>query len=79
MVARPLGKVVRAGVANVLRVHLASGRQIELSRDQEFRTVNGWIPLTKLEIGQRLAIRDTYPNQFMGRNLLMLRSFCWRT
>ena len=42
-------------------MHLASGRQVELSRDQEFRTVTGWIPLRELEIGQRLAIPRYIP------------------
>ena len=69
MVARPLGKVVRAGVANVLRAHLASGRQVELTRDQEFRTVTGWIPVRRLEIGQRLAIPRYIPESIQGTQL----------
>ncbi|MFF2027463.1 hypothetical protein [Rhodococcus koreensis] len=76
VVARPLGKVVRVGMADVFRVHLA---QIELSRDQEFGTVTGWIPLRKLEIGQRLAIPRYIPESIHGTRPLMLKSFCWPT
>ncbi|GCE36741.1 Replicative DNA helicase intein-containing [Rhodococcus wratislaviensis] len=56
-------------MADVLRVHLASGRQIELSRDQEFRAVTGWIPLRELEIGQRLAIPRYIPEPIHGTRL----------
>ncbi|QSE91943.1 endonuclease [Rhodococcus pseudokoreensis] len=69
MVASPLGKVIPVGMADVLRVHLASGRQIELSRDQEFRAVTGWIPLRELEIGQRLAIPRYIPEPIHGTRL----------
>ena len=69
VVASPLGKVIPVGMADVLRVHLASGRQIELSRDQEFRAVTGWIPLRELEIGQRLAIPRYIPEPIHGTRL----------
>ncbi|KAF0962733.1 LAGLIDADG family homing endonuclease [Rhodococcus sp. T7] len=69
MVVSPLGKIIPVGVAEVLRVHLASGRQIELSRDQEFRTVTGWISLRELEIGQRLAIPRYIPEPIHGTRL----------
>ncbi|MFE7420163.1 LAGLIDADG family homing endonuclease [Rhodococcus sp. NPDC057529] len=69
MIASPLGKVVPVGMVDVFRVYLASGRQIELSRDQEFRTVTGWIPLRELEIGQRLAIPRYIPESIHGTRL----------
>jgi len=61
MVARPMVKVFPSGRKEVFRLRLASGREVEATGNHPFLTVDGWIPLEKLEIGDRLATPRTVP------------------
>ncbi|WP_405159915.1 replicative DNA helicase [Nocardia sp. NBC_01499] len=55
MVARPMVKVFPSGRKEVFRLRLASGREVEATGNHPFLTVDGWIPLEKLAIDDRLA------------------------
>lgn len=55
MVARPMVKVFPSGRKEVFRLRLASGREVEATGNHPFLTVDGWIPLEKLAVGDRLA------------------------
>ncbi|RBO91547.1 replicative DNA helicase [Nocardia puris] len=55
MVARPMVKVFPSGRKEVFRLRLASGREVEATGNHPFLTVDGWIPLEKLTVGDRLA------------------------
>ncbi|MEC3914272.1 replicative DNA helicase [Nocardia sp. CDC160] len=56
MVARPMVKVFPSGRKEVFRLRLASGRQVEATGNHPFLTLDGWIPLEKLNIGDQLAV-----------------------
>ncbi|MEU2033555.1 replicative DNA helicase [Nocardia amamiensis] len=55
MVARPMVKVFPSGRKEVFRLRLASGREVEATGNHPFLTVDGWIPLEKLAVGDRVA------------------------
>ncbi|WP_330251635.1 replicative DNA helicase [Nocardia sp. NBC_00565] len=55
MVARPMVKVFPSGRKEVFRLRLTSGREVEATGNHPFLTVDGWIPLEKLAVGDRLA------------------------
>ncbi|WP_433196835.1 replicative DNA helicase [Nocardia sp. CA-107356] len=61
MVARPMVKVFPSGRKEVFRLRLASGRQVEATGNHPFLTVDGWIPLEKLSVGDRLATPRLVP------------------
>ncbi|MET8652817.1 replicative DNA helicase [Nocardia aurea] len=61
MVARPMVKVFPSGRKEVFRLRLASGRVIEATGNHPFLTVDGWIPLAKLAVDDRLAIPRHVP------------------
>ena len=61
MVARPMVKVFPSGRKEVFRLRLASGRQVEATGNHPFLTIDGWIPLEKLAVGDRLATPRTVP------------------
>ena len=61
MVARPMVKVFPSGRKEVFRLRLASGRVIEATGNHPFLTVDGWIPLAKLAVDDRLAIPRHIP------------------
>ncbi|MFE3320318.1 replicative DNA helicase [Nocardia sp. NPDC059195] len=61
MVARPMVKVFPSGRKEVLRLKLASGREVEATGNHPFLTVDGWIALDKLAIGDRLATPRLVP------------------
>lgn len=61
MVARPMVKVFPSGRKDVFRLRLASGREVEATGNHPFLTVDGWIPLEKLAVGDRLATPRMVP------------------
>ncbi|TSE00446.1 replicative DNA helicase [Skermania sp. ID1734] len=61
MVARPMVKVFPSGRKEVFRLRLASGRQVEATGNHPFMTIDGWIALEKLVVGDRLAIPRHVP------------------
>jgi replicative DNA helicase len=61
MVARPMVKVFPSGRKKVFRLRMASGRQIEATGNHPFMTVDGWIPLEKLVIDDRIAVPRAVP------------------
>ncbi|WP_024801532.1 replicative DNA helicase [Nocardia sp. BMG51109] len=61
MVARPMVKVFPSGRKEVFRLRLASGREVEATGNHPFLTVDGWISLDKLRIGDRLATPRRVP------------------
>ncbi|WP_040799968.1 replicative DNA helicase [Nocardia higoensis] len=61
MVARPMVKVFPSGRKEVFRLRLASGREVEATGNHPFLTVDGWIPLEKLKVDDRLATPRLVP------------------
>ncbi|WP_244892076.1 replicative DNA helicase [Nocardia beijingensis] len=61
MVARPMVKVFSSGRKEVFRLRLASGREVEATGNHPFLTLDGWIPLDKLSVGDRLATPRRVP------------------
>ncbi|WP_310399887.1 replicative DNA helicase [Nocardia kruczakiae] len=61
MVPRPMVKVFPSGRKEVFRLRLASGREVSATGNHPFLTVDGWIPLEKLSIGDRLATPRIVP------------------
>ncbi|WP_330184247.1 hypothetical protein OHB26_11950 [Nocardia sp. NBC_01503] len=56
MAVRRMATVTPAGRAEGYRIRLASGRELEATGDQPFLTVDGWIPLARLAVDDRLGI-----------------------
>jgi len=61
MVARPMTNVFPSGHKEVFKVRLASGRQVEATRNHPFMTVDGWVPLEQLQVGSRVAVPRVVP------------------
>jgi replicative DNA helicase len=61
MVARPMTNVFPSGRKEVFRLRLASGREVEATGNHPFMTLDGWTPLEKLTIGDRLAVPRSVP------------------
>ena len=55
MVARPMTNVFYSGHKEVFKVRLASGREVEATANHPFHTLDGWIPLGELKVGDRVA------------------------
>jgi replicative DNA helicase len=61
MVARPMTNVFYSGHKEVFKLRLASGREVEATASHPFLTLDGWIPLGELAIGDRLATPRRVP------------------
>jgi replicative DNA helicase len=61
MVARPMTNVFPSGHKEVFRLRLASGREVEATGNHPFMTIDGWIPLEQLKVGDRLAVPRMVP------------------
>jgi replicative DNA helicase len=61
MVARPMTNVFPSGRREVLRLRLASGREVEATGNHPFMTLDGWTPLVQLKVGDRLAVPRRVP------------------
>lgn len=55
MVARPMTNVFYSGHKEVFKVRLASGREVEATANHPFHTLDGWVPLGELQVGDRVA------------------------
>ncbi len=54
--------VFPSGVKPTFELRLASGRVVTASDNHPFLTVDGWVPLADLAVGDRLAVRPTGPD-----------------
>jgi len=54
--------VFASGVKPTFDLRLASGRVVSASANHPFLTVDGWVPLADLAVGDRLAVRPTGPD-----------------
>ncbi len=58
---RTMTHVFPSGRRPVFRLRLASGRQVEATANHPFLGFGGWVPLGRLEVGDRLAIPRHVP------------------
>jgi replicative DNA helicase len=56
LVPGTMSHVFPSGVKPVYEMHLASGRRIKASGNHPFLALEGWFPLDKLDVGDRLAV-----------------------
>ncbi|MFT4088602.1 MAG: replicative DNA helicase [Gordonia sp. (in: high G+C Gram-positive bacteria)] len=61
MVARPMVKVFPSGHKEVFRLRMASGRVVEATGNHPLLTVDGWIALEELAVGDRVAAPRSVP------------------
>ncbi|OLP03346.1 replicative DNA helicase [Mycolicibacterium porcinum] len=61
MVARPMTNVFPSGRKEVFTLRMASGREVEATANHPFLTVDGWVPLGELAVGDRLATPRRVP------------------
>ena len=61
MVARPMTNVFPSGRKEVFKVRLASGREVEATGNHPFMTLDGWTPLERLTVGDRVAVPRRVP------------------
>ncbi len=61
IVLAPITDVFPAGVKEVYRLKLASGREVKASGNHPFLTLAGWLPLEKLAAGSRIAVPRRIP------------------
>ena len=54
--------VFSSGIKDTFELRLASGRVVAASANHPFLTVDGWVPLGDLAVGDRLAVRPTGPD-----------------
>ncbi|TVS77860.1 replicative DNA helicase [Mycobacterium helveticum] len=64
MVARPMTNVFPSGHKEVLRLRLASGREVEATGNHPFMKLDGWTPLEQLQVGDRIAAPRLVPEPF---------------
>jgi replicative DNA helicase len=61
MVARPMTNVFPSGHKEVFKVRLASGREVEATANHPFMTLDGWVALDQLKVGDRVAVPRRVP------------------
>ncbi|BBX28432.1 replicative DNA helicase [Mycolicibacterium alvei] len=61
MVARPMTNVFPSGRKEVFTLRMASGREVEATANHPFLTLDGWVPLGELAVGDRLATPRRVP------------------
>jgi replicative DNA helicase len=69
MVARPMAKVFPSGVKEVFRLRLASGREVEATANHPFLTIDGWVPLGELAVGERVAAPRHVPQALDAKSM----------
>ncbi len=69
MVARPMTNVFSSGRKEVFNVRLASGRQVEATGNHPFMTVDGWIALEDLKVGDRVGAPRKVPEPVDVRSM----------
>ncbi|MGV0698892.1 replicative DNA helicase [Mycolicibacter sinensis] len=61
MVARPMTNVFPSGHREVFKLRMASGREVEATANHPFLTLDGWVALGDLNVGDRLAVPRRVP------------------
>ncbi|UVO11673.1 replicative DNA helicase [Mycobacterium sp. SVM_VP21] len=61
MVARPMTNVFPSGHREVFKLRMASGREVEATANHPFLTLDGWVALGDLTVGDRLAVPRRVP------------------
>ncbi|CAJ1506408.1 replicative DNA helicase [[Mycobacterium] kokjensenii] len=61
MVARPMTNVFPSGHREVFKLRMASGREVEATANHPFLTLDGWVSLGDLNVGDRLAVPRRVP------------------
>ncbi len=61
MVARPMTNVFPSGRKEAFTLRMASGREVEATANHPFLTLDGWVPLGELAVGDRLATPRRVP------------------
>ncbi|MCP9274964.1 LAGLIDADG family homing endonuclease [Mycolicibacterium arenosum] len=61
MVARAVSGLTGGGRREAFIVRLASGREMEASADTSLMTLGGWVPISNLHVGDRVAIPRRVP------------------
>jgi replicative DNA helicase len=61
LVAAPVTNVFASGVKPVYLLRLASGRKVKATGNHPFLTLDGWSPLDRLQVGDRIAIPRRTP------------------
>ncbi|MFI8772640.1 replicative DNA helicase [Gordonia sp. NPDC062954] len=61
LVKRRMVRVFPSGRKEVFRVRMASGRVVEATGNHPFLTVDGWIPLAELMVGEKVAAPRSVP------------------
>ncbi|WP_409435819.1 replicative DNA helicase [Mycobacterium sp. SMC-14] len=61
MVARPMTNVFPSGHREVFKLRMASGREVEATANHPFLTLDGWVALGDLSVGDRLAVPRRVP------------------
>lgn len=69
MVARPMTNVFYSGHKEVFKVRLASGREVEATANHPFMTLNGWVPLGELKVGNRVAVPRRVPEPVLTQRM----------
>ena len=69
MVARPMTNVFPSGRKEVFKVRLASGREVEATGNHPFMTLDGWMPLGELKVGDRVAVPRRVPEPVHTRRM----------
>jgi replicative DNA helicase len=69
MVARPMTNVFYSGHKEVFKLRLASGREVEATANHPFLTIDGWVPLGELNIGDRLATPRWVPEPVQAERM----------
>ncbi|MBS9533804.1 replicative DNA helicase [Mycobacterium sp. M1] len=61
MVARPMTNVFPSGHREVFTLRMASGREVQATANHPFLTLDGWVALGDLNVGDRLAVPRRVP------------------
>ncbi|TFV56635.1 replicative DNA helicase [Mycobacterium sp. PS03-16] len=69
MVARPMTNVFSSGHKEVFSVRLASGRTVKATGNHPFMTLDGWIALDQLKIGDRVAAPRQVPEPVQTKRM----------
>ncbi len=69
MVARPMTNVFPSGRKEVFTLRLASGRTVDATANHPFMTVDGWVPLGDLKVGDRLAVPRRVPEPLQTQRM----------
>jgi replicative DNA helicase len=61
IVPRRLTRAFPSGIKRVSRLRLASGREVTATANHPFRTIDGWVALDRLSVGDHIAVPRRLP------------------